>query len=103
MIGRPLRILYVEDHHDTSEAVRKLLALQGYEVVTSTTLAEAMRACREDRPIDLLICDIELPDGNALGLLEQARQIHTGVQGIILSGYGMADDVAKSRTAGFAR
>jgi CheY-like chemotaxis protein len=58
---------------------------------------EAFRAV----PADLLITDLGLPDGSGHDLLARLRQIRF-VQGIVLSGYGMDADVAKSKAAGFA-
>jgi CheY-like chemotaxis protein len=97
---RPLRILYVEDHHDTAVALGKLLSQLGHEVRVATTAGEAMRLCEHER-FDLLICDLKLPDGDCLGLLTHARKFNQSVKGIILSGCGMPEDVAKSKTAGF--
>jgi CheY-like chemotaxis protein len=51
--------------------------------------------------IDLLISDIELPDGTGLQLLASLR-FDRPVPGIALSGFGSSDDIELSRAAGFA-
>jgi CheY-like chemotaxis protein len=49
---------------------------------------------------DLVVSDLGLPDGSGLDVMRRlARQ---GVPGIALSGYGMEEDLRRSREAGFA-
>ena len=54
-------------------------------------------------PFDLLISDIGLPDGSGLELIRQLHRMYPQdpVRGIALSGFGMEEDVKKSREAGF--
>jgi CheY-like chemotaxis protein len=40
------------------------------------------------------------PDGGGIQLMEQLRSLH-GLRGIDLSGYGMEEDVGRTRAAGF--
>jgi CheY-like chemotaxis protein len=51
-------------------------------------------------PFDLLVSDIGLPDGSGIDLMERLNAEHSMV-GIALTGYGMEDDIRKSRDAGF--
>ena len=48
---------------------------------------------------DLLVSDIELPDGSGLELMRELRP--KGVRGIALSGHGSEDDSRESLAAGF--
>ena len=43
----------------------------------------------------------DFPDGSGLELMQQLRTRH-GLCGIALSGYGMEDDLQRSREAGFS-
>ncbi len=94
-------ILFVDDHDDTREAMARLLRLDGYEVETTGNCADTI-AFAKQRRFDLLIADLGLPDGNGLELLAQLREIYP-IKGIVVSGYGMLDDIDKSNAAGFAR
>ena len=94
-----LRILLVDDHHDTALAMRRLLERLGYRITIANTLADAMESYRQ-HPVDLVISDIGLPDGSGLELIRQLNA-HRPVTGIALSGFGMEDDVRKSKEAGF--
>jgi DNA-binding response OmpR family regulator len=51
---------------------------------------------------DLVISDLELPDGSGVELMLELRAQH-GLRGIALSGYGMEDDLVRTRAAGFNR
>jgi CheY-like chemotaxis protein len=95
----PLRILMVDDHEDTSRALKRLLVRMGYEVKLAHTVQHALDVARSNT-FDLIISDIGLPDGSGLDLMRElcARR---PVRGIALSGFGMEDDVRKSFEAGF--
>ena len=95
-----MRILLIEDHHDTAQAISKLLSLHTHEVVIVGSRAEAHRICTEDRHFDLMICDIGLPDGEGWDLARLAQK--EGSRAIALTGYGMPDDIERSKREGFA-
>ncbi|HWN41416.1 MAG TPA: response regulator, partial [Thermoanaerobaculia bacterium] len=97
-----LRVLLVEDHSDTAAALADLMRLQGHEVRIAGTVAQALSAAAEESRIDLVISDLGLPDGNGQDLMRQLAE-EFGLRGIALSGYGMEDDVRRSREAGFER
>jgi PAS domain S-box-containing protein len=93
-------ILLVEDHPDTSAALARLLTMFGHDVRTADSVGAAVQAL-ESQPFDVLISDIGLPDGTGLDLMRQVRGRHS-MKGIVLSGFGMEDDVRRSLEAGFA-
>jgi PAS domain S-box-containing protein len=97
-----LRVLLVEDHSDTAAALADLMRLQGHEVRIAGTIAQALSLAAEESSIDLVISDLGLPDGNGQDLMRQLAE-RFGLRGIALSGYGMEDDVRRSREAGFER
>jgi CheY-like chemotaxis protein len=59
---------------------------------------DARRLCTANA-FDLLLCDIGLPDGEGWELGEVAARC--GVKAVATTGSGMADDVHKSKSAGF--
>ena len=93
------RILLVEDHGDTARVLLRLLERSGYDVGHADSLAAA-KQLTEHRGFDLIISDLGLPDGSGLDLMRELRERH-GLSGIALSGYGMDEDRAASKAAGF--
>ena len=99
----PLRLLLVEDHADTAAAMADLLRALGHEVTVAGSVGSALRAAeaRAGR-IDLVVSDLGLPDGSGLDLMRELSRRY-GLKGVALSGYGMEDDVQRSREAGFSK
>jgi len=93
------RVLLVEDHPDTSRAMARLLSAKGYEVRAAHSVASALQLAAAE-PFDIVVSDIGLPDATGYELMSQIRDLY-GTRGIALSGYGMEDDVRRSREAGF--
>ena len=95
-----LKILLVDDHHDTCAALEKLLARRGHLVAVSHDVRSAMEAAVRNK-FDLLISDIALPDGTGMDLMMQLRAI-ANVPGIAISGFGNNGDIERSLQAGFS-
>jgi PAS domain S-box-containing protein len=105
--AKALRILLVEDHVDTAEAIAELLRTLGHEVEVAYDVAAALAAAaevqsREPAGIDLVVSDLGLPDGSGLDLMRELAWRYS-LKGIALSGYGMEEDLRRSREAGFER
>jgi signal transduction histidine kinase/ActR/RegA family two-component response regulator len=96
---RALRILLVEDHKDTRTSMERLLRKYNHEVRTAESARQALEIAA-GATFDLVISDLGLPDLSGLELMRQLRDRHQ-LKGICVSGYGMEDDVANSRRAGF--
>jgi hypothetical protein len=95
-----VRILLVEDHADTARTMTVLLRSLGYQVTTVGSVASALEAATCEK-FDLLISDLGLPDGTGLDLMQQL-QARGPMRGIVLSGFGMEEDVRRSLEAGFS-
>jgi PAS domain S-box-containing protein len=98
--ARQTRVLLVEDHHDTAWTLARLLQLSGYHVRKANDAASALQLVDAEQ-FDVVVSDIGLPDDTGYHLMQQILQ-RCRIKGIALSGYGMEDDLRKSREAGFA-
>jgi PAS domain S-box-containing protein len=94
------RVLLVEDHADTSRTMARLLKNAGFTVAIAQSVTSAL-SMLDNESFDVIVSDIGLPDASGYDLMRQARNRHN-VTGIALSGYGMEDDIRKSREAGFS-
>ncbi|MFT3781975.1 MAG: PAS domain S-box protein [Nibricoccus sp.] len=95
------RILLVEDHSPTRMTLQHLLAARNFDVFAVNTAAEASKIAAIYE-FSLLISDVGLPDKNGYELMTELRNANPSIMGIALSGYGMEEDLARSRAAGFA-
>jgi CheY-like chemotaxis protein len=95
-----LRLLIVEDHADTARALQRLLGKAGFVVSTAGKVAEALALAGREK-FDLLISDLGLPDGTGYDVMAGLQKVQP-LPGIAMSGYGMDEDVSKTREAGFS-
>jgi CheY-like chemotaxis protein len=96
------RILLVEDNVDAAQMLSELLEVQGHQVTVAETGTAALEHLRR-RGADVAICDVGLPDmtGYELGRAIRAEESLRGIYLVALTGYGQAEDRARSREAGF--
>jgi len=94
-----LRLLVIEDHEPTMMVLVRLLRHYGHDVLTAENVERAL-AVAAAHSFDLVISDLGLPDGDGIDLMRQLAKEY-GLRGIALSGYGMPEDRAKTKEAGF--
>lgn len=94
-----LKILLIEDHEDTRNVFHLILSARGHRVQAVETAQDAL-SLAEEQAFDMVISDLGLPDLSGIELMKQLREKY-GLPGIAVSGYGMEDDIARSREAGF--
>jgi HAMP domain-containing protein/signal transduction histidine kinase/CheY-like chemotaxis protein len=95
---QPMRILLVEDHEDTNRSLTSLLRRRGYQVKSALTFQSALELSAKET-FDVLISDLGLPDGSGLDLIQ--KLVSKPPLGIALTGFGMEQDIRKSREVGF--
>lgn len=79
------RVLYVDDHDDSSEMFKLVLAEWEYEVHTARTVDEALQLARTHE-FDLYVLDKRLPDGSGTDLCRVLNQLTPGVPCIFYTG-----------------
>jgi len=77
--------LVVEDNPALLKTLERTLAGRGYSVRACGTVAEARRVLREWSP-ELLVLDVELPDGDAFDVLREASELPAAPVVIAMSG-----------------
>jgi PAS domain S-box-containing protein len=98
--GKRGRLLVIEDHAPTRATLKSLLERRNFEVFSAGNAVEA-RELVQRQPVDLVISDIGLPDVDGCTLMAELRSAHPLLPGIALSGYGMDEDIARTRAVGF--
>ena len=82
-----VRVLVVEDDADQRHLVASILRSRKYLVAEAETLALARRELASS-PVDLVLSDWKLPDGDGTQLLEEVRAEHPGTAFITVTAYG---------------
>lgn len=98
-----LKVLVVDDEPDTRELIAMILADQGADVTTASSVAEAMKSLLASRP-DVLVSDIGMPGEDGYALIRKVRALEDDlarIPAIALTAYARADDARKAFLAGF--
>jgi CheY-like chemotaxis protein len=96
------RILVVDDNVDAAETLAALLELQGHRVAVAHDGEGALQRVRESVP-DTVLLDLGMPgmDGYEVARALRDNPSTRGARIIAVSGYGRAEDRARTRQAGF--
>ena len=95
-------ILVIEDNADTRDVLKFMLEVEGASVQTAETGEAGLRIAERGR-LDIVLCDIGLPDidGFEVARRLRARSALASVRLIALTGYGQAEDMRRAMSAGF--
>ncbi|HEV2288155.1 MAG TPA: sigma-54 dependent transcriptional regulator [Candidatus Acidoferrales bacterium] len=83
-------ILVIDDEVEIREGLQALLSSEDY-IVTEAETGEAGLARLEDRPFDLLLLDVSLPDRNGLDLLREIHSRDPHLSIILITAFGSID------------
>jgi DNA-binding NtrC family response regulator len=83
-------ILVVDDESEIREGLELLLGSEGYGVTSAGTGAEGL-ARLEEKPFDLLLLDVSLPDRNGLDMLREIRGRDSELSIVLITAYGSVD------------
>jgi DNA-binding NtrC family response regulator len=97
--NQALQILYAEDDPASGRLVRSIAETEGYSVKVVMTGQEFLRALSEERP-DLLLLDLNLPDGSGLDFLTKARIRLPEAPVIVVTASNSIDDVVRALKGG---
>ena len=97
--GAGSRLLVVEDEADQRHLVSDLLAEAGYVVVQSATIEDAKRELAR-APVDLVISDWRLPDGDGGELLRHLRAAEDDTGFVMVTAYGTIARAVEAVRAG---
>ncbi len=93
------RILLLEDDAALGQGVRYALENDGVQVELCTALSQA-RGILPGKDFDLLILDVNLPDGSGLDLLRDVRRCHPSVPVVLLTANDLETDIVVGLESG---
>jgi DNA-binding NtrC family response regulator len=94
-------VLIIDDEAEIRESLQTLLEFEGYEVEAAANGAEGLSKLG-DRPFDLVLLDLALPDRNGIELLPEIRTIDPQISVIMITAYGTVEDAVRAMQSGAA-
>jgi DNA-binding NtrC family response regulator len=94
------RILVVDDDTSLRTALFRGLDRKGYQVITAASKAEALQLGQSERPADLVLCDLRLPDGDGIDFMTEFKRVNPTTMFIVLTGFGTIDAAVRATKGG---
>ncbi len=94
-------ILVVEDDSKIRSLLKRIFSLEGYSLFESSDIKSAIRILKKES-IDVIICDVMLPDGNGIQFTKEAKARQNNLEFIVLTAHGnISDGVEAMRNGAF--
>jgi CheY-like chemotaxis protein len=90
----------VDDNVDAATSLAEFLRLEGHQTEAVYSAKGALEAIGTFDP-DVVLLDIGLPDMDGYEVAKRIRAAGNSVRLVALTGYGQAEDIQRTRTAGF--
>ena len=85
------KLLIIDDEDRLRQLLARILQLEYYEVFQAATGKEGLRRLEQD-VIDVVICDVKLPDINGIELTKTIKTACPHVEVIVLTAFGTIND-----------
>jgi two-component system response regulator PilR (NtrC family) len=93
------RVLIVDDELSMREMLAILLKKEGLDVRSAASRAEAARTLGEG-PVDLVLTDVKLPDGDGLEILRQVKAAAPATPVVVMTAFGTTEMAVGARKLG---
>lgn len=85
------KILVIDDEEKIRTLLSKILSLEGFEVFQASDLTNASKRL-EFSDIDVVVCDVKLPDGSGVDFVKKIKEKYDVVEVILLTAFGNIPD-----------
>src|SRR6266704_5903852 len=92
-------ILIIDDEAEIRESLQTLLEFEGYDVEVAANGQQGFSKLGE-RPFDLVLLDLALPDRNGIELLPEIRALDSQISVIMITAYGTVEDAVRAMQSG---
>ncbi len=96
------RILVVEDDPKHGAMCARLLERKGYLASATTSAREALSLLAENRDVDLVLADLQMPEMDGLQLLSAVKDKYPHIEFIVMTGYGTVKTAVEAMQLGAA-
>lgn len=95
----PYRVLVVDDHARARESVADVLRCAGYEVAMCASAIEALSRLA-DRPVDVVVTDLQMPGMDGLEFIREIERRRLGVQVLMITAYASVTSAVEAMRHG---
>lgn len=89
------RILLIDDEEKLRKLLAKIISLEGFDVIEASTIKSGLKKL-ETAEVDVILCDVKLPDGNGVETAKLIKERYPTVEIILLTAYGNIPDGVKA-------
>jgi DNA-binding NtrC family response regulator len=94
-------VLLVDDEEKLRTLLKRIISLEGYSIFEAGNIKSACRIL-EKEPIQIILCDVKLPDGNGVDFVSQIKAKYPEPEIILLTAFGnIADGVQAMKNGAF--
>ena len=84
-------ILIIDDEEQLRKLLGRIISLEGFSVKEAATLKSA-REILDRQAIDIILCDVRLPDGNGVDFVRFTKSAHPEIEIILITAFGNIPD-----------
>lgn len=85
------KILIIDDEEKLRSLLTRIISLEGFDVSQAGDCKSALKKL-EQSDIDVLLCDVKLPDGNGVDFSKKIKELYPTLEIILLTAYGNIPD-----------
>ncbi len=85
------KVLIIDDEEKLRSLLARIIGLEGFDVITAGDCSSALKKLDQNE-IDVVLCDVKLPDGNGVELSKKIKEKYPLVEIILLTAYGNIPD-----------
>ncbi|MFN4146461.1 MAG: sigma-54-dependent transcriptional regulator, partial [Runella sp.] len=85
------KVLIIDDEEKLRNLLTRIISLEGFEVLQAGDCKTALKKL-EQSDIDVVLCDVKLPDGNGVELAKKIKDKFHNPEIILLTAYGNIPD-----------
>ena len=94
-------VLIVDDEEKLRKLLKRIIGLEGFSVFEAPNLSQALTILNRNT-IDIILCDVKLPDGSGVDFVSGVRLKYPGTPVILLTAFGnIADGVQAMKNGAF--
>jgi two-component system NtrC family response regulator len=86
------KVLIIDDEEKLRSLLSRIISLEGFEVIEASDCKSAWKKLEYHVDIDVVLCDVKLPDGNGVDFSKKVKEQFPIVEIVLLTAYGKIED-----------